>query len=639
MNVVRPSRRGICSTPWRWAARVVLAALTGGTADAATHQGLCALAATRDGRTLYVAGADARQIACLDVSRGEVVRQIALPARPTGLALAPDGATLWVTCAGAKGTICLVNTATGEVAAKVPAGHTPVSPVVSPDGRRLYVCNRYDHDVSVYSVSSCKEIARLAVLREPVAAALTPDGKSLVVANHLPRDRGNTFFIAASVSIIDAQTHETTHVRLPNGASSLRGVCLSSGGRFAYVTHILSNYELVPSQVVGGWTNTNVISVIDVAARRLVDTVMLDDPQLGAANPWGVGCTADGQSLCVTHAGTHELSVIDAPAMLGRLPGTPPDAQTPGDQTHGEQIGTGYGGHVHTSPTVGGIPNTPGILVGLRRRIRLPGKGPRALTVVGSTVYVSQYFTDTVDVVDLQAAGSDPIGTVALGPAPRPGLRRRGEMLFHDATICYQQWQSCASCHPDGRADCLNWDLTNDGVGNPKNTKSMLYAHDTPPAMASGVRPTAEVAVRHGIRHTLFTEQPEDVAVAIDEYLKSLRPVFSPHLVDGQLSRAARRGKELFESERIGCSRCHPAPRYTDLRMHDVGTTGSYDHRNRFDTPTLIEVWRTAPYLHDGRYTTLRELVMQGRHGLSNGPQGRLSERQADDLIEFVLSL
>ncbi len=40
---------------------------------------------------------------------------------------------------------------------------------------------------------------------------------------------------------------------------------------------------------------------------------------------------------------------------------------------------------------------------------------------------------------------------------------RKGEFYFHDAGICYQGWQSCASCHPgEGRSDALNWDLLND---------------------------------------------------------------------------------------------------------------------------------------------------------------------------------
>ena len=61
-------------------------------------------------------------------------------------------------------------------------------------------------------------------------------------------------------------------------------------------------------------------------------------------------------------------------------------------------------------------------------------------------------------------------------------------MLFNDAEICFQHWQSCASCHPDARVDGLNWDLMNDGLGNPKNTRSMLLVHQGGPAMSLGVR-------------------------------------------------------------------------------------------------------------------------------------------------------
>ena len=177
------------------------------------------------------------------------------------------------------------------------------------------------------------------------------------------------------------------------------------------------------------------------------------------------------------------------------------------------------------------------------------------------------------------------------------------------------------------------------GAGNPKNTKSMLLAHQTPPSMSAGVRETAEHAVRSGIVHILFSQRPEDEAVAMDEYLKSLRPVPSPHLVDGRLSPSAERGRVLFHSERIACHKCHPAPLYTDLQSHRVGTRSPYETEDRFDTPTLVEVWRTAPYLHDGRYTTIKELLVEGQHGLKGGRPEGLSQQDIDDLVEFVLSL
>ena len=284
-------------------------------------------------------------------------------------------------------------------------------------------------------------------------------------------------------------------------------------------------------------------------------------------------------------------------------------------------------------------PIYPSLGASLWRRTKLPGNGPRGVTVAGSKVYVAEYFSDTVAVVDLASAEGGSVGSIALGPAPKLTPRRRGELLFHDATICYQQWQSCASCHPDGRLDGLNWDLMNDGVGNPKNTKSMLLSHETPPAMAEGVRMTAEEAVRSGLTHILFAVEQEENAADMDTYLKSLKPVASPHLVDGQLSPAAERGRQLFQSQRVNCHSCHPAPRYTDLKSHNVGTRSRNESSERFDTPTLVEVWRTAPYLHDGRYTTIRELLVEGRHGLAGGRLETLSEQEIQDLVEFVLSL
>jgi cytochrome c peroxidase len=261
------------------------------------------------------------------------------------------------------------------------------------------------------------------------------------------------------------------------------------------------------------------------------------------------------------------------------------------------------------------------------------------MAVAGSKVYFAQYFSDSVAVYDRKAAEDAEIQTIPLGPPPKLTERRRGQLLFEDATICFQQWQSCASCHPDARMDALNWDLTNDGTGNHKNTRSMLLAHRTPPAMATGVRESAEAAVRAGMEHILFNKLPEEDAVAVDTYLRSLRPVPSPHLVDGRLTPAAQRGRDVFHEPRIGCYRCHPEPLYTDRKKHNVGTRKPNDYTDRFDTPTLVEIWRTAPYLHDGRYTTIRELLVEGRHGLKRTGELPISERELADLVEFVLSL
>jgi mono/diheme cytochrome c family protein len=292
---------------------------------------------------------------------------------------------------------------------------------------------------------------------------------------------------------------------------------------------------------------------------------------------------------------------------------------------------------------VADVPNDLAFLVDLRRRIRLLGNGPRGLAVTGTTAYVAEYFSDTLAVVDLTvqpAKATPPVSQVALGPKPELSTQRRGEMLFNDATICFQHWQSCESCHPDARVDGLNWDLMNDGLGNPKNTRSMLLAHQAGPVMSLPVRDTAETAVRAGIRHILFAVRPEEEANAIDEYLKSLQPAPSPHLVDGRLSPAAEHGKRLFFDARVGCAHCHPEPIYTDKKSYDVGSVGKCDKpTNKFNTSRLIECWRTAPYMHDGHYLTIQELLARGKHGIKPGDTNKLTDKDIEDLAEFVNSL
>ena len=604
----------------------------GATAAAAGYLGPAELIAAKDGSALFVLCADARQVAVVTLADGKVARSIAVPAEPTGLALSPDGGTLYVTCAGPTGTVCVIEAASGKLLATIPVGHTAVAPVVSPDGKRLYACNRFNNSVSVIDLAARKETARVATVREPFASAITPDGKLLLVANLLPNDRADGSDVAAVVTLIDTATQQASSLRLPNGSGSLRGICVSPDGKYAFIAHILSRYQMPATQLERGWMNTNALSILDTATRKLVNTVLLDEIDLGAANPWGVACTADGKTVCVAHAGTNELSVIDMPAVLAKLARLPAEAK-PGKPAAGYENAS--------SLVASDVPNDLAFLVGLRRRVPLAGIGPRGVAIVGTKAYAALYYSDALAVVQLDAKPEaiKPLGTIPLGPAPHLSVQRRGEMLFNNATICFQHWQSCGSCHPDARMDGFNWDLTNDGIGNTKNNKSMLLAHKTPPSMWEGVRPNGESAVRSGITHILFAVRPQEEAAAIDEYLKAIEPLPSPHLVRGQLSEAANRGKALFFSERIGCAACHPAPHYTDLLMHDVESKGPYDRHSEFDTPSLIETWRTAPYLHDGRYVTLKQLIQEGKHGKKHGAVEKLTEQEINDLVEFVLSL
>ena len=208
----------------------------------------------------------------------------------------------------------------GELLAAIPAGHTAMSPVISPDGKRLYVCNRFDNDVSVIDLAAAREVARVGVVREPIAAAVAPDGRSVLVANHLPHARtdGDSTATCGRWSRSSTRGRQaTTAIPLAHGANSLRGLCISPDGKHAFVTHLLSNFETAPIRVDGGWINTNVVSIIDLRRRKVVRTIGMDEYQsAGAGNPWDVACTADGKSVCVSLAGTHELCVIELADLL-----------------------------------------------------------------------------------------------------------------------------------------------------------------------------------------------------------------------------------------------------------------------------------------------------------------------------------
>ncbi|MCB1123812.1 MAG: c-type cytochrome, partial [Verrucomicrobiae bacterium] len=130
---------------------------------------------------------------------------------------------------------------------------------------------------------------------------------------------------------------------------------------------------------------------------------------------------------------------------------------------------------------------------------------------------------------------------------------------------------------------------------------------------------------------------PETDALALDAFLKSMEPVPSPYLEQGKLSASAERGKEVFVKAK--CSECHTGPYYTDLQLHDVGTGEGYEYGTAFDVPSLNEVWRTAPYLYDGRAETIRDVVIRENPDDRHGQIKDLTEGEVNDLITYVLSL
>ena len=122
------------------------------------------LVASPDSGTLYVAEQTAKQIAVINLQTNTVTKEIKLPNEVTGLAVAPNGLKLYVTCSSdhwPAGMVCEVDIGSGRVARRMAAGHGARAPVISPDGAILYICNPFNNNVSVVDIAAGKETAHI----------------------------------------------------------------------------------------------------------------------------------------------------------------------------------------------------------------------------------------------------------------------------------------------------------------------------------------------------------------------------------------------------------------------------------------------------------------------------------------------
>ena len=529
----------------------------------------------------------------------QVVKTIPLQQTPTGV-IAKEGKA-YVSCFDTRGEIVTVDLKEGKIVNTVPVGAGAEAPAWSKEEDKIFVCNRFAGTVSEVDVKNGKVTREVKVLREPSKVVVSPDGKYLFVANALPAQRADVDYVACCVSVIDlASFQKVKDIRLENGSNALRGAALSPDGKYLFVSHNLGRFTVPTSQLQQGWMNTNAMSVVDVASLEFKGAVLLDEPERGAAGVWGVECTPG--YLIVSHSGTHEISVIDYPELIKKFEAYP------------DKMALNYDLH---------------FLYGIRERIALKGNGPRNFIVRDQEVIVPMFFSDDLNRYDLN---TKQLSEVALNPGRQETMAQKGERIFNDAAFCFQNWQSCNGCHPgDARTDGMNWDLMNDGVGNSKNCKSLLLSLETPPCMISGIRANAHVANRAGFKYIQFMELKEEDAACVDAYVASLKPVPSPYLVDGELSEKAKKGRKVFE--RLKCDACHSGPYYTDMKMHRIGEDIEFEQG--WDTPTLIEVWRTAPYLFDGRAATMEEVFGVYKHGVDK----KLSKTDLDALVEYVNSL
>ncbi len=607
-------------------------------AHAETYRSPLAVAVAPDGKTLYVSDKTAGCVAVLDAATGKKVRDVAVAGEPNGLSVSADGKTLYVALRKA-GTVAVIDTARGTLTRQIPVGPWPVAVAVDEQRQRLVTCNRGDHTVSIVDTAGGEVLARIPVARDPFAVAITPDGSRIVVTNYMPLGKGTDRTLAAEVSLLDAAAmREVARVKLPTGSTMVSGACISPDGRWAYVVHSVCRFDLPITKLERGWVHTYAVSIIDLAAGSRVATLLLDELNRGAADPWAVVVSADGfhETLWISHSGTHQVSIVDVGRIHELLAGNLPAELARLKDGARENV------WVRIKNDKRAVDELTGDLTALHiagaiRRVKSGGIGPRgmALSPDGQRLYVANYFSGTVGV--LGTAKGELQSTVALGRQPKPDAVRRGEIYFHDATRCFQHWHSCATCHlDDGRIDGLPWDFLRDGIANGKDVASLIHLRHTAPHSRRGLRADPRECMQTGVfgSHQVVPERCDvDDLLA---YVFSLAPEPNPNLP--QLAEAAARGKVLFEGK-AQCARCHPGPYFTDRKSHDVGLRTSGDPDGRYDTPTLVEAYRTAPYYHDGRALSIKEALTEHDPENQHGNLKDLTPKEIDDLVAYVLSL
>lgn len=270
-----------------------------------------------------------------------------------------------------------------------------------------------------------------------------------------------------------------------------------------------------------------------------------------------------------------------------------------------------------------------------------------------------------------------------------------GRTLFFDPRLSAKGMLSCASCHnpalgwADGRPTAVGHDMKILGRATP----TIVNAAFNPLQMWDGRKASLEdqalgpfesvdeqnlplEELESRVRAipgyaTLFARAYPDepisrvtIAKAIASFERTILSEDAPF--DrwragnrGALSPAAQRGFALFTGK-ANCALCHQGFNFTDNGFHNIGLNepgaaadpGRFAHKKvavlkgAFKTPTLRDVAMTSPYMHNGMYTTLEQVVAHYDRGgdtkdnldANMKPLG-LSAEEQNDLVEFMRSL
>jgi cytochrome c peroxidase len=268
-----------------------------------------------------------------------------------------------------------------------------------------------------------------------------------------------------------------------------------------------------------------------------------------------------------------------------------------------------------------------------------------------------------------------------------------GKKLFFDPLLSRSRTRSCATCHDPSLSwgDGRSYAIGEDPKGLPLRTPTLIDVAFTEPLGWDGkfkdLESVAFGPILNPANMDLTESELIDRLTAIPAYVDAFalafgdgavtRPrieaalaTFERTIVAGQspfdrwtmgdksaISAAAKRGFQIFNGK-ARCSTCHSGPSFTDGSFQDIGTAKNDDVgrgrlfptsgklRYAFKTPTLRDVARRAPYMHNGSVATLEDVIeLYDKGGIdrpSRSPSIRplfLTATEKQDLVAFLRTL
>ncbi|MBC8230998.1 beta-propeller fold lactonase family protein [bacterium] len=589
---------------------------------------------SQDGKVLYVVCENTNEVLVVDTNSRKIIDKILVGSFPFDATLSPNERRLYVSNRW-DDSVSVVDMDSMKVTHTFSVGDDPHGLITDASGKYLYVTNLATDDISVIETENFTEVKRLLTGKYPFDITRSPDGRYMYVSNQQSNAVPFREPSILELTVIDTKRQLVVGRRELFSTVIGQGVAVSPDNRFVVVALELPKNLIPETQIYQGWMVTYGFAIVEQGSKGRVAYILLDEPNLYYADPYGIAFSPDGRYLYISSSGVDMVSVVDMEKVYELL------KVQDGKIGISEETIKLYARHLALSAeyVVARIPTE---------------SNPKAVVVSpdGQWVYVANRLSDSITVIDTKQQAA--VETIDLGGPKVITMLRKGARLFNYSSISFQKQLSCNTCHPENHLDGLIYDIAIDG-GMGKNlvdNRTMRGIAETAPFKWTGKNPTLYRQEGPRAAQLFFRSHgfEPDENEAIVRFIESIPFQPSRYLSpDGKLNKFQQRGKELFERAYTNdgcyipmsnrCITCHPPPFYTDRMLHDVGTQAEFDTGGNFDTPQLNNIYDNVPFLHDARCYSLEEIWTVYNPDDLHGATNDMKKEQLNDLIEYMKAL